>query len=424
MKNTYSRRGFLSTSVLFVGGVALAGCTTDPQKKAAAPGTSVTLNQWYHAYGEAGTQQAVARYAQAYTKANPKVAIKISWIAGDYETRLNSALLTANAPDVFEIGDFRYQNVKNGLLAPLDDIIDPQKSDYAKAALDTATVNGKVYGVKMMDDVMMLYYRKSLLAKAGVTPPQTFTELVDAAKKLTTGKQKGLFIGNDGVGDAAYLLLWSNGGDLLDATGKTIAFNSPQGVAAIAGLKQLHDSKSLLEGYTTDWSDPGAINHGSTAMQWCGLWAMPDITKTLGDDFGVIPWPKFSDTGQPVARLGGWYELVNAKGSNAEEAKKYVDWLWINQAELQKDWSVKYGFHIPSRKSIAAQTTELASGPAKDAVDISQQYGHSFPNLWDKATTTIFTQSVVKIAKGGADAASELGAAATKCQAEIDKQIA
>ena len=414
-----NRRTFLGTSLLFVAGTAVA-CSSGGGT--GASGAKITLNQWYHAYGEQGTQQAVKRYAAEYTKANPDVAIKISWIAGDYETRLNSTLLTADAPDVFEIGDFRAQNVKNGLLAPLDDIIAPARSDYAKAALDTATVDGKVYGVKMMDDVMMLYYRKSVLSAAGVTPPQTFDELVQAATKLTTGGRKGLFIGSDGVGDIGYLLLWSGGGDLIDPAGKTATFASPQGVAAISGLKRLHDSKALLEGFTTDWSDPAAFNQNAVAMQWSGLWAMPDIKKRHGDDFGVIPWPSFGPTGTPAARVGGWYELVNAKGKNVEAAKKYVQWLWIQQAALQKDWCVRYGFHIPARKSIAAQTSEFTSGPAKDAADISRQYGHSFPATWNKATTTAFTQSLVKIANGRADPAAELAAAQTKCQAEIDKQ--
>lgn len=419
MTEPVGRRTFLASSLMFVAGTAVA-CSSS--SATGASGAKITLNQWYHAYGEPGTQQAVKRYAAEYTKANPDVAIKINWIAGDYETRLNSALLTAGAPDVFEIGDFRAQNVRNGLLAPLDDIIGPFESDYTKPALDTATVDGKLYGIKMMDDVMMLYYRKSMLSAAGVNPPQTFDELVQAATKLTTSGRKGLYIGSDGVGDIGNLLLWSNGGDLVDPTGKTATFASPQGVAAISGLKRLHDSKALLEGFTTDWFDPSAFKQNAVAMQWCGLWAMPEIKKQLGDDFGVVPWPRFTANGTPAVRVGGWYELVNAKGKNVEAAKKYAQWLWINQAAVQKDWCVSYGFHVPARKSIAAQTAQLSSGPAKDAVDMSQQYGHSFSATWNKATTTLFTQAVAKIASGSANPAAELGDAQTKCQAELDKQ--
>ncbi len=420
-----NRRSFLVGSVLFAGGAALAGCTSDPLNKNAgsAGGAKVTLQQWYHAYGESGTQQAVQRYAQEFTKANPDIAINVSWIAGDYETKLNSALLTADAPDLFELGDFRYQNVKNGLLAPLDDIVTPVKADFSPAALDTVTVEGKIYGVKMIDDVMMLYYRKSALQAAGVQPPQTFAELLDATRRLNTGKQKGFYVGTDGVGEAATLLLWSAGADFFDSSGKKVTFATPEAIAAISGLKQLHDTGGLLQGYPTDWSDPGAFANGATAMQWGGLWSLPDIKKAVSDDFGVIPWPKFGDNGKAAARVGGWYQLANAKSKNLDAAKKFVNWLWIQQADLQKEWCVKYGFHIPARKEVAAQTTEFSTGAAKDAVTISQQNGKSYSGLWNKASATLFLQAATKIANG-ADAAAELGDAAKKAQAEVDKQLA
>jgi len=421
--STFGRRRFLTTSLLIAGGAVLTGCAGDPLKKSGGDGSAakITINQWYHAYGEKGTQEAVKRYALEYTKANPDVAINITWVAGEYETKLNSALLTADAPDVFEIGDFRHQMVKNGQLAPLDDILADTRAEFSKADLDVATVDGKVYGIKMIDDIMMLFYRRSLLEKAGITPPRTYAELVEAAKKLTTSKMKGLFVGNDGVGDAGFLLAWSAGGDLID--GKKIAFNRPETAAAVGALRQLHEANALLLDFTTDWYDPGAISQNAAAMHWCGLWAMPDIKKSLGEDFGVVPWPAFGAGGRPAARLGGWYELVNAKGKHVEEAKKYVQWLWLKQADLQQDWCVKYGFHVPPRTGVAAKTTEFTAGPAKDAVAISQQYGRSFPNLWNSAMATAFGEAVTKIAKQKADTTAALGEAAAKCQAELDKQL-
>jgi len=412
------RRQFLGTSILFVGGSALAACTSHPQGGSSA---KVTLNQWYHAYGEKGTQEAAKRYAAEYTKANPDVAVKVTWVAGEYETKLNSALLTSDAPDVFELGNFRYQLVKNGQLAPLDDVLDGDRSDFSRTGLDVVTVDGRTYGVKMIDDIMMLYYRKSVLDKAGIAPPQSFPELLAAVTKLTTTGQKGLFVGNDGIGDAAYLLLWSGGGDLVD--GKTIAFAKPAAVEAIAGLRQLHQSKVLLQDFTTDWYDPGAITQNAAAMHWCGLWAMPAVSKALGADFGIVPWPRFGANGTPVARLGGWYELVNAKSQHIDEAKKYVQWLWVKQADVQKDWSLKYGFHVPARMSIAAQATELSTGTAKEAVSLAQKYGRSFPNLWNTVMRTAFGDAVAKVAKQAADPTATLGEAAKTCQAELDKQL-
>src|SRR5205823_12683414 len=50
------------------------------------------FNQWYHQYGEAGTREAVFRYAKGYTKAN----VKVSWVPGtgnEYPDKVHAALL-------------------------------------------------------------------------------------------------------------------------------------------------------------------------------------------------------------------------------------------------------------------------------------------------------------------------------------------
>ncbi|MGW3076098.1 ABC transporter substrate-binding protein [Kitasatospora sp. NPDC001132] len=415
-----SRRGFLGGSVLFVAGAAV-GCTSNPTGGASG-GAKTTLNVWSHAYGEAGTQQALTRYAAAFTKANPDIAVKVTWTPGDYAGKLSATLLTDAAPDVFEIGDFNDGLAWHGQIAPLDDLYGSAKSDFNQGDLDTATVDGKLYGVKMIDDVMMLYYRKSALSKAGITPPATFDALVAAAKALTTKNTKGLFLGNDGLGDSAIMAVWSNGGDLV-ADGKAV-FGSPQAAEAVAGLKRLHDDQSLLLGFTTDWWDPAALVQNVTPMQWGGLWSMPAIRTALGDDFGVLPWPAYRPGGTPVVRVGGWTSCVNAKGKNVDAAKKFVQWLWIQQTDLQKDWAESYGFHIPPRKSVAASADKVAQGTAKETVELAATYGRHNPGTWNSAVSSLFSAAASKIVSGQGDASSLLADAARQAQSEIDKQRA
>jgi len=95
---TINRRTFLKSALVAAGTVtwsSLAGCDRKDDGR-------VTLTQWYHQYGEDGTEEAVLRYAADYTKANPNIAINVVWVPGDYATKLNTALLTAGGPDVFE----------------------------------------------------------------------------------------------------------------------------------------------------------------------------------------------------------------------------------------------------------------------------------------------------------------------------------
>ncbi|MFF0740246.1 ABC transporter substrate-binding protein [Streptomyces sp. NPDC004111] len=414
-----SRRGFLGGSLLLVAGTAI-GCTTSPVGGSSS-GAKTTLNVWSHAYGEAGTQQALTRYATAFTKAHPDIAVKITWVPGDYTAKLNASLLTGAAPDVFEHGDFTQGLARRGQVAALDDVYGSTKDDFNQGDRDLVTVDGKLYGIKTLDDPQMLYYRKSVLTKAGITPPTTFDALVAAARALTTKKNKGLFIGNDGVGEAAALAVFSRHGKLV-ADGK-VDFALPRAVEAVSALKRPHDDKSLLLGFTTDWWDPSAFTQDVVPMQWCGLWAMPAIQDALGDDFGILPWPAFDTAGTPVVRVGGWTNCVNAKGRNVDAAKKFVQWLWIEQTALQRDWNESYGFHVPPRKSVAATAGKLRKGTAKEAVDLAAKYATSNPNTWDSASGTPFVAAAAKIVTGQGDPAALLAAAAEQAQAAVDKQL-
>ncbi|WP_406064230.1 sugar ABC transporter substrate-binding protein [Streptomyces sp. NBC_01077] len=417
-----SRRGFLAGSLLVAAGSVLStACSTDPTGGSSS-GAKTTLNVWYHAYGEAGTQQAVLRYATAFTKANPDIAVKVTWVPGDYSSKVNATLLTDAAPDVFEIGDFSESLARRGQIAALDDVYGTARSDFNKNAVEAVTVDGKLYGVKMIDDVMMLYYRKSALAKAGITPPTTFDGLVSAAKALSTKKTKGLFVGNDGLGDSGSLAVFSNGGDLVTPDGK-VAFGSAQALEALKDLKRLHDDKSLLLGFTTDWWDPAALTQGVVPMQWSGLWAMPAIKSALGDDFGVLPWPAFKAGGTPVVRVGGWTSCVNAKGRNVAAAKKFVQWLWVQQSDLQKDFAESYGFHVPPRRTVAASAEKLSQGAAKETVVLAEKHGKHFPGTWDTAVSGAFNAAAMKIVEGQGDPAALLADAVKKAQSEIDKQL-
>ena len=60
------------------------------------------------------------------------------------------------------------QMVKSGQVADLSDLIDPVKDDFNPNDIKSHTVDGKIYGIRMIDDPQFFYYRKSMLEKAKV----------------------------------------------------------------------------------------------------------------------------------------------------------------------------------------------------------------------------------------------------------------
>lgn len=403
-----------------MGALAACGSNTGRESSSAtsAAGGKPTLNQWYHQYGEAGTQQAVERYAKAYDKAD----VKVSWKLGDYDRPTAAALLTDTGPDVFEYGNgATIDMIRAGQVVDLTDLLADSKADFNQAVLERMTYQGKVYAIPQVVDMQILVYRKSLLEKAGVTPPKTTDELVAAAAKLTQGKVKGLFLGNDGgAGLVGGNQLWSVGLDYLTEAGE-FGFNDPKAATALGVLRKLFTSKSLLLGAPKDWFDPSALTQGLTAMQFTGLWTFPDIKKALGDDFGCVPWPA-GPGGKQSVTVGAYGSCVSARSKNVDAAKQFAKWLWVDQTEHQIDFATKYGAHIPARTSLISQAELLKSGPFADAAKAATDFGHAqTPMLWTPKCQTAFSDMMSRIVKNGADPRAEISRIKTIVDAELKR---
>ncbi|MFJ5727466.1 ABC transporter substrate-binding protein [Streptomyces paradoxus] len=409
----WDRRNVLRAAMGLAAAGGLAACGSNTGRSGGGSGDA--LVQYFHAYGEAGVEQAVKRYAKAYKGAN----VTTQWITGNnFEQKLFAALLTKNAPDVFEFHP-QIQLIKSGQVADLTDIIEPVKDDFNQADIKSHTVDGKIYGVRMIDDPQFFFYRPSMFEKAGVEVPKTLEELIEAAAKLKTSKVKGAYLGND-LTPVQHNLIWSAGADTLTADNKP-AFNTDAVADGLKQLRGLFTSGDLLLGAPADWWDPSAFTQGLTAMQWCGMWAMPVMQKALGDDIGIFPFPKVGSAGKESVYNGGWSMFVNAKGKNVEAAKEYVKWLWIDQKKYQEDFATSYGFHIPPRTSLAQSATKLKSGLPAEGVKLFNEFGH-FDNIgWTQAMIAAINDVMANSVRKNGDPKAQLAAAEKKVSTELKK---
>ncbi len=416
-----SRRTVIKSALYAGGALAFAGFGRAPGLLAQ---DNIRLVHWYHQYGEEGTQEAVNRYAEEYTAENPNVEIEVVWQLGDYQAALAAALLTDDGPDVFEVGSVTLDQVAQNQVASLDDLYtDELREDFGEPNLSPATIDGNIYWVKMITDTGGVYYRKSILEEAGIEVPTNIDELIAAASALDTGRQKGLFVGNDGgIGALGGPLLWSAGADFL-TDDNTPGFNTERVAASWLKLKELNESGALLMGSTTDYWDPSAFIQGATVMQWTGLWAFPAINEALGEDVGVFAWPPSDAEGTSSTFWGGWGQCVNARSANLDAAKAYVQWLWIDNTEVQTDWNVGYGFHVPPRRSAAETAETLQVGAAADMVQNLYDYGVGGNPLWTPAMGSAYTDALTRVVRDGADPAAELDEVEATVQAELDRLL-
>ncbi len=413
--------GGLAASAL---GVTACGSNTgrpDPASSSEAGGSVALpqLSQWYHEYGEEGVQEAVKRYAAAYDKA--KVTVK--WSPGEYEKAVSAALLTSKVPDVFEYGNGpTLDMIKAGQVLDLTDTIGDARSEFSPPVIAPMIWEDKVWAIPQTVDMQMLYYRKSLLDKAGVKPPTTLAELIDAAKAVQTKDVGGFFAGNDGgLGVLGALLIWSAGFEYLNADKTGIGFADP---AMYDGLKQFAGftkDNGLLESASTDWFDAAPLVNGETAMQWSGLWVLPQVEEAFGDDFGVVPFPAIGASGRQAVPTGAFSAVVAAKGVDPDAAKAFVKWLWVDKEDFQVDFSNSYGTHIPAKTALAPQADKLATGAGAEAAKFVTQFGHGPDLLWTPATAQAYTSALGNIVKKGANPQAEIAKVASKAQQEIKR---
>jgi multiple sugar transport system substrate-binding protein len=422
-----SRRRFLTLSGgLAAAAVGITACgsnTGRPQPASSSASGSTAgkpqLSQWYHQYGEDGVEDAVKRYAASYDKAT----ITVKWNPGEYEKLVAAALLTDKVPDIFEYGNGpTLDMIKANQVLDLTDTVGDAKDDFSAPVIAPMIWQDKVWAIPQTVDMQMLYYRKSALAKAGVKPPESLTELIDAAKAVQTKDLGGFFAGNDGgLGVLGALLIWSAGFEYLNDDQTGIGFADP---AMYDGLKQFAGftkDNGLLESASTDWFAADPLINGETAMQWTGLWVLPDVQKALKDDFGVVPFPSIGSAGRQAVPTGAFSAVVSAKGVDPDAAKEFVKWLWIDQEADQVDFSNSYGTHIPAKTALAAKADKLASGPGAAAAKFVADLGHGPNLLWTPATAQAYTGALSNIVKKGANPQTEIAKVAAKAQQEIKR---
>jgi multiple sugar transport system substrate-binding protein len=425
------RRRFLSglgASALAVGlGSGLVGCGSNSGRppagasssgaSSASGGPKPALSQWYHEYGEDGVEAAVKRYAAAYDQAS----VSVRWNPGDYDKLASASLLTANVPDVFEYANGpTLDMIRAGQVVDLTDVVGDAAAQFSKPVLAATSWEGRIWGIPQTVDMQMLYYRKSVLAKAGVAPPTTLAELTTAAKAVATKDMGGFFAGNDGgIATLAQMLVWSAGLEQLDADSTGIGFDNADGYAAFAAYRDLATSGGLLRSASADWFDAAPLTNGETAMQWTGLWTLPDVQDKLGDDFGVLPFPAIGANGRQSVPFGAYASCVAAKGKDPAAASAFARWLWVDQEADQVDFSNAYGTHIPAKPALVGKADKLATGPGAEAATFVDQLGHAPSKLWTPATSNAFVAALTRVVTKNADPRTEIGRVAATAKTEI-----
>jgi multiple sugar transport system substrate-binding protein len=130
-----------------------------------------------------------------------------------------------------------------------------------------------------------LFYRKDILDQAGVTPPSTWTEVVEAGKAVQASSELAGIALPYGKLNGQNLqvwinLLWGHGGDLFDKDGNPV-FNSEAGVDATQQFIDLLLEHKIVPFGAAAYVEQDAVNsfkQGNSAMLPLWWWVRSQLT--------------------------------------------------------------------------------------------------------------------------------------------------
>jgi multiple sugar transport system substrate-binding protein len=259
----------------------------------------------------------------------------------------------------------------NGYTLPLDEFMERDKDelqldDIMPVAWTLGEWEGQHWAYPLAGYANVLNYRKDVLEEAGIEPPKTQEELLDAAQKLTKADQEfyGIaLLGAKGSAVAQDYMAWvqQHGGSILDENGKP-ALNTPENVEILEFFGTLFEYAP--PGATDYWWDQRetAFRSGNVAMMegWSiarAGYENPEISTIVGNvDITVAP---VSEGMEPKYGFGGWGIGINADSENAEAAWEFIK--WVASPEIQKEWIRHDG--APIRRSTLEDPELVAEYP-------------------------------------------------------------
>ncbi|WP_411096330.1 extracellular solute-binding protein [Streptomyces sp. 020-2-3H-GM] len=329
------RRGITATALVAALALAATACGSDDEsgggKSSGELSGTVT---WWDTSSVGSEDKVFKKLAEGFEKQHPKVDVKyVNVPFGEAQNKFkNAAQVGDGAPDVIRSEVAWTPDFANlGYLAPLDGTAAlKNQDDFLKQAVASTKYDGKTFAVPQVIDSMGVFYNKKMFKEAGVDAPADLDDLKTVAKKIKdkTGKT-GLYLRGD---DPYYFLsfLYGEGGDMVDASSKTVTIDKPEGVKAFKAVKELVDDGTAKTDASDGWENMmQAFKNGDVAMMVNGPWAVADTLTgkefTDKDNLGVAPVPAGSSA--QGAPQGGHNLAVYAGSKNLEASYAFVEYM-------------------------------------------------------------------------------------------------
>ena len=323
---------------------ATVGCSANTGGGDSGGSTTVKVTMANHVWTE-NVKKAIPEFEKA-----SGLKIEITQLAEDQLSDQYNVKLNAGTS---EIDVMMYRPLQEGRLFAQNkyfaDLTSKAKADatwnladFQAAPIAATTYQGKVVGVPIITEREVLYYRKDLLQKAGLSVPKTLDELEAAAKAIKAANPDVAgFVARTSKSPAVTQFssfLYSMGGDWVDASGKA-AVNSDAAKKAYAlygGLIRNYGPANV----STDMSWPEAMaifTQGKAAFytEADSLYknATDPAKSKVADTVGFAVFPA-GPAGSKPYNIPSWALGINDASKNQANAWKFIQWATSKEQTL------------------------------------------------------------------------------------------
>jgi sn-glycerol 3-phosphate transport system substrate-binding protein len=364
---------FAALALAIVMAAAACGGATTPggggDLSGQAPGKDVkpaAKFTWWHAMSGVNGD-AVKRIVDGFNASGKGVTVEAVF-QGNYDdllAKLNAALASNSAPALVQVYDIGQAYMRDGgQIVPMQAFIDRDKfdtKDFEPAVINYYKYQDKLQSMPFNSSSSILYYNKAAFQEAGLDPnkpPVTFTEVADAAKKLTKKDASGATT-RYGFGPSVYGWLYEQ---LMATSGSPYADNgNGRDNRATKVLWDSEASKTILNWWKAGVSggyffNPGidndgaanAFNAGKTAMYIESTARLRGHINTIAGKFeiGTGLYPRPDNKPSNGGNIIGGASLYIMKSRPAEEQQ--AAWEFIKYAltpSVQAQWQADTGYY-------------------------------------------------------------------------------
>ncbi|BCJ61509.1 ABC transporter substrate-binding protein [Micromonospora endophytica] len=249
---------------------------------------------------------------------------------------------TGGGPDIVNIYLPQLaQHVEGGSIQPIDDFakdwLAKTGSDYL-FPIDSAKIDGELMALPWESRVWLLWYRKDLLDKYGVTPPTTLDEAVAAGaaiRKASGNKVTGFAIGlsEQSLG-ADFMekfdpLTAGYGGTIIGPDGSA-SFASDAGVQAMTMIKSFGDAGAFGREVLTMGADEvvNGVKAGTVAMAIAGSFRVAATRSAdgVGANLVTTPVPGVTAGSRLPTAVAGQTLAMGANTEHPEQVWAFIQY--------------------------------------------------------------------------------------------------